>query len=144
MFGDGAVPDLRRDRVRSRVITPRGARFEAAPGYIAAYRIDGSAVRLHEEERTQRAAGGIEPFGCSPQAKEHFLEYFLGQRSIPGHAPRDAEDGARVASPQNFDCLGATMVNLADEGRVVQLVEPAISAQFSGHRAARDRGTSSS
>ena len=55
----------------------------AAPQRVlGAHPLDRAAVRHGQEVRTERSPGGVEAFGTLPQADEHFLDDFLGERIV--------------------------------------------------------------
>lgn len=49
-----------------------------------------------------------------------------------------------MTTPKNLDGLRTTLVNLGDERGIIELVEPSLAAQISGHDAVESGGVQAS
>src|SRR5207244_689883 len=74
-----------------------GVALLAAPARgLRTQHVDGSPVRLGEQERPQRPALGIELLGLVPEPEEHLLDDLLGHARVDQQPTGEREDRARV------------------------------------------------
>src|SRR4051812_6781027 len=104
MRGEQAVPQLEVVVIRG-CLRQRLALFAPTARSITTQPVDRARPRVHDEERAQRAALGIEPVGLLPQADEHLLHDVIRDAVVPGDVPRDGVGGTAVPAVRLLERL---------------------------------------
>ena len=94
----GEIPYLALEVVAALRGHARVALFARPPRRFRADDVDAAPVCLGEHVRPERSPSGIEAIGLVPEAEEHLLDDFLGERAIADDAASEPERGGRVTS----------------------------------------------